>query len=70
MNYLSNRVLFFIFHYESDREKKKRIKEGHFCPSIPLDISRTFNMRYTCVLFYQTFVSIIRASVIYKKQQE
>lgn len=70
MNYLSNRVFFFIFHYESDREtKKKRIKEAHFC-SILLDISRTFNMRYTHILFYQTFVSIIRTSGRYKNQQE
>lgn len=28
MNYLSNRVFFFIFHYESDRETKKKKKKG------------------------------------------
>lgn len=52
MNYLSNRVFFFIFHYESDREtkKKKRIKEAHFC-SILLDISRTFNALYALYYF-------------------
>lgn len=56
MNYLSNRVFFFIFHYESDREtkKKKRIKEAQFC-SILLDISRTFNMRYTHYIILSNF---------------
>lgn len=56
MNYLSNRV-FFLFSITRaivKQKKKKRIKEAHFC-SILLDISRTFNMRYTHYIILSNF---------------
>lgn len=71
MNYLSNRVLFFLFSITRAivKRKKKKDKRGTLrFVSILAGQYSICVIRY--ILFYQTFVSIVRTSGRYKNQQE